>query len=418
MAVANTITTGSALNKFWRKVQGNLAKAFAHGQSPEVQLYRGLTQFEAPDSRYEVTFPLDLNERAGIGAVPDGGYLVTPSNVNGVEATVSTVHYQGRISVSDYSRFTDRGRANQIARQLTQQVQQKVDAMNEHIADYLHGTASALLATTDTDLSGTTSTVTLAAGYGVAGITNAKFIASKFKIGDRIAATVSGGTLIDHGIVTAVDKSAGTIGVTWDASVSESSNGIKIYKANNGEGTTIAAGSDLNQGLVGFLDGFTAATLHGVAASANPNWAAAYSDTNAGRFTPAKLWKGVNEIENDGGVSPDTLMVSQGVLRDMMVQERAGLRYDSATSLNFDGDLKIAGMTIVSTKRVPPGYVYLFAKSAVNKWEILPQTRAMGESDLLASETYAGAYGRIDWLGNVVWKNRKALAYWTSQTEA
>jgi hypothetical protein len=215
-----------------------------------------------------------------------------------------------------------------------------------------------------------------------------------------------------------VSKTNGTIAVTFDGSISYSTNGIRLYKANHLEGATAAAGSDLNKGLVGFIDGFTAASLQNVTTSAQPNWSVAYSDTASGRFTHSKLRRAKDEIMNDGGVTMNTLLLSQGVYRDMIAQERAGLRYDDAGGLSFDGDVKARGLKIVSTKNVPPGYVYAFASEGINKWEILPTTDKPTWGDLDASETLAGAYGRVDWFGNLVWKNRKALAYFTSQTEA
>jgi hypothetical protein len=111
-------------------------------------------------------------------------------------------------------------------------------------------------------------------------------------------------------------------------------------------------------------------------------------------------------------------MVAQGVYRSMLSQERAGLRYEDASALSFDGDVKAKGIKIISTKNVPPGYVRMLAKSGLNKWEILPTTDNPTWGDLHPSETLAGAYGRVDWYGNVICKNRKALAYWTSATEA
>ena len=422
-AQSNSVTTAASLNRFWRKIQGNISKAFSHGKRAEKQLFDSLPAFEAPFSAYEVTFPLDLAERGGVASLTDGGHMAKPSSVNAVEATVSAQHFNARFAISDIAKYADRGMENQLARQLVTQATQKVDAMVEHFSDYMHGAATGLLATTDSDISGTTGNVlTLTAGYGVAGITNAKYLASLFKVGERVVLTDSSNALINgansFAEITAVNKTNGTITVTMDGSTSYSTNGIRIYKANNLEGLTVAGGSDFNKGLVGFLDGFTAASLQNVATSAQPNWSVAHSDTSAGRFTHTKLRRGRDEIQNDGGLNADTLLLAQGVYRDMIVQERAGLRYDDAGGLSFDGDVKAKGLKIVTTKNVPPGYAYLFAREAINKWEILPTTDRPTWGDLDPSETLAGAYGRVDWFGNLVWKNRKGLALFSSQTEA
>jgi hypothetical protein len=422
-AQTNAVNTGSSLNKFWRKIQGNVAVAFAHGKRPEKQFYNSLTAFEAAPSAYEVTFPLDIAERGGVASITDGGFMAKASSVNAQEATVSAVHFNARFSISDISKYSDRGMANQLARQIVVQAKQKAEAHNEHFADYFHGTSSAVLATSDSDISGTSGqAITLAAGYGTAGITNAKFLASMWKVGDRGVALSSADALIDGADsffeVTGVNKTTGVITVTFDGSVTYSTNGMRLYKANNLEGTTAAGGSDLSKGLVGLQDIFEATSLHNVSGSTYANWTAAYSDTNAGLFTPAKFRRGKDEIMNDGGVEADTLFLAQGVYRSMLSQERAGLRYEDAAALSFDGDVKAKGVKIISTKGVPPGYVRMMAKSALNKWEILPTTDNPSWGDLQPSETLAGAYGRVDWYGNVVCKNRKGLAYWTSATEA
>lgn len=422
-AQTNSITTAASLNKFWRKVQGNISKAFSGGKRAEKQLFDSFASFEAPYSAYEVTFPLDLQERGGVASLADGGYMAKASSVNAIEATVSAQHFNARFAISDIAKYAERGLENALARQLVTQATQKVDAMVEHFSDYLHGSATALLATTDSNITGTTGNVlSLASGYGVAGITNAKYLASMFKAGDRVVLLDSSDALINgtssFAEVTGVSKTDGTITVTMDGSTTYTTNGIRIHKANNMEGTTAAGGSDLNKGLVGFVDGFQATTLHSVSGSTYSNWTAAHADTTAGRFTHGKLRKGLDEIMNDGGVRADTVLLAQGVYRDMIAQERAGLRYDDAGGLSFDGDVKAKGLKIISTKNVPPGYVYVFAKEAINKWEVLPTTERPTWGDLDPSENLAGAYGRVDWFGNLVWKNRKGLAYFTSQTEA
>jgi hypothetical protein len=421
-AQTNAGTTSASVNKFWRKVQGTIAKAFASGKRKEKKLFDSLPDAGFPWSAYENTYPLDLNERGGIASLTDFGDLAKASSVNAIEATVSAVHFNGRFAIGDIAKYADRGMENQLAKQIVVQGTQKVEAMTDHFSDYMHGSASALLATTDTDLSSATPTLTLAAGYGVAGITNAKYLASLFKVGDRIVLLDSSNALIDagdsFGEVTAVSKTNGTITTAQDGSVTYSTNGIRIYKANNLEGTTAAGGSDLNKGLLGFIDLTTATTVANVSGSLNPNWTVALADTAGGRFTHSRLRKAKDEIMNDGGLDADTLLCSQGVYRDMIAQERAGLRYEDAGGLSFDGDVKAKGFSIITTKNVPPGYAYVFAKAALAKWEILPTEDRSSWGDLQPSETKAGAFGRVDWFGNIVPRNRKGMAYFTGLTEA
>lgn len=412
--------TAASLNRYWKKIQFPMVqKSFAHGRRKEKQLFDSFQDAGVPWSGYENTIALDLNERGGVASIGDFGAMAKPGSVNAVEGTVTATHFNARFNISDVSKYADRGQENQLMRQLKAQATQKADAVVEHFSDYYHGSASALLATTDTDISGTTATLTLAAGYGQAGITNAKFLASMWKVGDRGVATDSSNVLIDGPDsffeVTSVSKTNGTIGVTFDASVTYSTNGIRLYKANSIEGTTVAGGSDFLKGLVGDMDIFEAASLHGVT---HANWTPALADTAAGRFTHSKLRRGKDEIQNDGGVDADVLQLSQGVYRDMIAQERAGLRYDDASGLTFDGDVKAKGLTIFTSKNVPPGYVRLFARSVMRKWEILPTEEKASWGDLQPYEDFAGMFGRIDWFGNRICVNRRGLAYWTNQTES
>ena len=69
-AQTNSGTTSAALNKFWRKIQGDVAKAFAHGKRKEKQFFDSLASVPYEWSAYENTFPVDLRERGGI--IEDG----------------------------------------------------------------------------------------------------------------------------------------------------------------------------------------------------------------------------------------------------------------------------------------------------------------------------------------------------------
>ena len=84
-AQTTALTTSAALNKFWRKIQGPLSKAFAHGKRKEKQFFDGLEAAPFPWSAYENTIPLDLNERYGIASIPEAGAMAQASSVNAVE---------------------------------------------------------------------------------------------------------------------------------------------------------------------------------------------------------------------------------------------------------------------------------------------------------------------------------------------
>jgi hypothetical protein len=421
-AQSNTVNTGLSLRNWWKKVQGPIAdKAFAHGKRAERALYNALASWDVPASAYETTFPIDLNERGGVASIPDGGFMAKPSSVNAVEGNCTVIHLNKRFSVSDLTRFTDAGTRNQMKRQITAQALQAADAITEDFSDRFHGSASGVIAQTNSNFSSTAQTLTLTNGYGNANITNARFLASMIKPGERLAFLDGVGALIDangFGLVTGVNKSTGVINVTTDGAVTYSTDGINIVKANNLEGLTVAGGTDWGRGLVGMQDILFATSVHGVSGSTNPNWTVALNISAAGLFTPQVLKRMRQEIMNESGLEADYLVVAQGVERSMIAQERAGLRYND-TSFSFDGDVKAKGLKVVSTKNVPPGYAVTFASAGLNKWESYNSTNgAGGYSDLQPSEDLAGGYGRLDWVGNMMCLSRKAFAVATSQTEA
>lgn len=415
-------TTSASLDKYWRKIQGPLAEfAFAHGKRREKKFFDSLQATPMEWSARENTFAVDTKERGGIASLRDSGPMAKASSVNAPECTVSAIHLNGRFSIGDVGRWADAGQRNQIKRQIQVQSSQKMDAMVEAFSDYWYGYPTALQATSDSDIAGTSATMTFATAYGNANITNPKYIASMFKVGERYMLTDSSNALIDGtdswGEVTAVDKTNGTATFTFDGSITYSTNGIRFYKANQVEAAT-TADSDLNRGLTGMLEIWTSTSVQQLSGGSEANWNVAYSSTASGRFTPAKLRRGRDEVENESGYQIDFAFIAQGVYRDMVVQERAGLRYDVATDMTLDGDVKAKGMQFYTLKGVPPGWVLGGAKACLRKWEILPVEGDSAYAELQAYQDYAAKFGRTDWFGNVICASRKGLFYYNNQQES
>lgn len=408
----------------WAKVQGDLWElSSSHGKREEPKFLKTLKKVSEKWSAYEVTYTLDLNDRAGAARVPDMGYLAKTRSVDTVEATINAFHSNARFAISNQSEWADEGSANQIVQDLKFRSRQSMEAMVEQDSDYFWGLSSAVLATTNTNVSGTTATLTLLTGYNSSAITNGRYIAKLFRKGDIIALLAAGSdALIDAnawGSVTDYNLTNGTIDVTFIGSVtSYTTDGIRIVKANNLEQSTVAGGTDLNQGYSGITEGMFSTSVSSVSGSTYARWNPSTTDTASVRFNPAHLWLAKDNIKNETGLDADTWMLSQGVNRDIALQERAGLRYDDSMTMDFDGDVKAKGMKKWTMKNNPPGMVFVGAKEGLNYWEILALQGTKAYRDLLPYTDQAASVGRFDRFANIVWRSRAAWGYFTNKTEA
>jgi hypothetical protein len=290
----------------------------------------------------------------------------------------------------------------------------KIRDLSRHFSDYFYGVSNGYLAQASATQTQTTMTITLQGGYGVSGITDGTFISQKFKVGDWVAA-INGGNLVTNGIgqVTAV-TTAPRIVVVFNGSCTVTSADY-IVKANSKGNTTIAH-TDYSRGLVGMVDITTSSALHSLT---HDNWVAAYADTSAGRFNGTKVTRAEDEIQNEGGGKVTHILLDQGVRRDWINYERAAVRFSEPMSMETDGSIKSKGRKILASKRVPPGYVYAFDKSALSKWSLLPKPDgkfSWGDGKEYIDEN--AVVFRIDMPVALITRNRKQFAYFTNQTSA
>jgi hypothetical protein len=362
--------------------------------------------------------PIDIIEGAGIASIKEFGTEAMPSSPNMREITITLVHLNGRFNASKLAMWGDNGLTNQTKKQITQQALSKARALASDFGDRFYGPSTSYLATTTTVATQSSGTYTLATGYGVSGITTAAFIASKFKVGDRVALIRSGALVTNAiGTITAVTPATPSIAVTWNGSV-DADSGDYVVKANS-MGNTDINDTDYNRGFNGLIDITTAASLHSLATSTDANWAAAYSDSAGGRFNFTKLRRGKDEIKDGGNGTANTLIVSRGVYRDATALERSVLRVDDPLGLSLDGDVKAKGVKIFSSRRVPPGYAYLFDRKYLRKWALLPKPdEGVTWGDGKEYIDQSGFVFGLDLPVQLVCPNRKAFAYWTGLTEA
>lgn len=421
MAVAaTTVTTGSsAVNKVWRKIQGKVATGFQF----MCEEYSWIDELPSEDidwSQRETLVPLDINEEIGAALLPEGGYLARPSSVNMEEISVSLSQFSARFNASRLSMWADKGLNNQVEKQLKFQAAKKVQAMGRKVADQFYGSSVGTMATTDTDLAGTSGTLTLAQAFGSSSITNAAYIADRFRVNEWVAA-INGSSLVANAIgqITARNTATPSITVTWNGTVSDSTNGLKIVGANSMENTTIA-GTDYNLALVGLLDILTSTTVHGLSSGTVPNWNVAKADTTGGRISGVRVTALDDEIGNKGGGKISTLLLSQGVYRDWVDGERSATRFDSPTSMETDGSIKSKGREIKKSRRVFPGFAIAFDKKSWSKIALTPKPDGSNGITWGDGKPYIDQDGmvfNVDLVLGLVCKNRGNFAYMSGLTE-
>lgn len=412
-----TPTTSTSVNKIWRKVQTNLQQGF-NFMNEEWEGLEDLQNFDVDWSTREILVPLDLNDGSGVASIPEGGYEAFPSSPNAEELSLTWIMFNKRFTASKTTRYIDeRSRRAQIRRQLLFQGKKAIEDISRAFSDYFFGYSTAYLAQTSTVATQSSGAYTLINGYGDSTISNAAFIADKFRVGDRVALIRSGGLVTNAiGIITAINKTTPTITVTWNGSVASQANDY-VVKANSLENTTLTA-TDYNLGLVGLLDGLKSTSVHGLSSGTNDRWAPAYTDATGGRFSGIRLHRGADEISNKGGGMLDCVYIAQGVYRDLIALQQAALRFSDPFALEIDGDVKSKGRTFKKSRRVPPGYVIAGARKSLKRMTLLNKPDAnFAWNDGKELQDQSGYVFSVDFPCAEVWLNRANWAYWSGLTE-
>lgn len=421
-----TATTQTPASKIWRKAQGTAVDGI-NFTVEELRLLNKLSNAKLAPSLREVTRPVFVSQGGGVSSTSEGGAKARPQSPPPQEISVSLVHLMKAFAIADLVLMISKmgGSDTQLVKQFKYQLRMAINSISNGVGDYVYCGSSGVLATTDTDLSGATTEVTLANGYNQSWITDPAFLAKRFvadaQTGDPdwVHFLVAGVQQVNaYGYVSARNTTTGTITVTYAGSApSITTNGLQIVKANSLESTQ----NDFNKAFVGLTEVLTATSLHGLSGGTFDGWNVAFSDTSGGRFDGTRLEKGMDAIEDDGGVTADTVMWSKGVKRDVKAQYKAALEFRDAYAIPIDGDIKARGIEFFASRRVPPGFATTFQKAAWEKffWKpTIDDQDSQTETDLQSSEDYTFKIGRIDLIGNLVCNRRKGFAYWRSLDES
>jgi hypothetical protein len=407
-------TSKTTVNGVWRKVQAPLQVA-AQFMVDEWDMLDDLAEFDVNWSAREITVPLDLSDDVGIASIPEGGYEARPASPNPTDATLTWILLNGRWTISKTARWIDQiNRAAMLERQLLFQGQKKLQAMARRLAEYMYGFSTATMAKVVGDAAGV---ITLKDQYGIAGLgsTTAPFaVTNAFRVNDWVAVlNPSGPALRGISKITAVTPATPSITISPDIGTT-AANDLIVF-ANSLENTTLAGGTDRDNGLTGFLDAVTSTSLHNVSGASFDKWNPGFTDTTGGRFTGPRLMKARQSCMNKGGGDGiDNILYDQGVERDVIAYLQAAVRFSDPYGMQLDGSPKAKGITFKSTRFVPEGFAFGFLKSKLNKMVLLPKPGTPSWDDAKPLIDQSGFIFAIDYPCQLVWKNRGNTAYWQS----
>lgn len=420
-------TTQSTASKIWRKAQGKAVDAI-NFEVEELRLIGQMKNAKLAPSLREVSRPAFVKKGGGVASISEAAAKARPGSPPPQEVTYSLVHLMKQFAIADLVLMIAKmgGNDAMLVNQFKYQLRMASSSMAEGVGDYLYAPSSGILALTDTNLSGSTTELTLYDGFNQTWIDDPAYLAKRFVAGATTddpdyVAILNAGTLVTDAVghVASRNTSTGTITVDWIGSApSESTNGLQIVKANSLESTA----NDYNKAFVGILEALTATSVGGLSGSDHEGWSIAFSDTTGGRLDGTRLEKGLDAIEDDGGVKADLVIWSKGVKRDVKAQYKSAVEFNDAYAIPIDGNVKMKGTKFFASRRVPPGFCVPFAKDGIERFFWKPDLSdgdgSMAESDLLESEDIAASIGRIDLVGNLVTNQRNVFSYFTGLTES
>jgi hypothetical protein len=408
------------LSGLWRKVQGELREA-TNFMFPEWDELQKLQNFNIDWSAREITSPFDLQEGAGVASLTEGGWEARPSSPTVIEGTYSWIHLNKRFTVSKISKMIQQKNAGaMIASQMVYQGKKAVEALKTYIADSFYGFSTGIRGKVVSSTGTTTAVITIKDAYGIAdlGSTGAPaWVSTLFRPQEWIALIRTGALVANSfGRITAVDVNAPSITVVFDVAPTIQANDSIVF-ANSLENTTLD-GTDYNKSLTGLLDMLTSVSLQGISSATYPKWAPAYTNTTAGRFNAIKLRRIKQGVSNSSGGSLTTIRTSDGVINDVFSQLSAGVAFPGMNNLELDGDVKMKGVDLQSSRHVPPGMVFGWDKKVLRKMVLLtsdPKAPTWEDGEKIPDRS--GYVFPIDYPCQMVCLNRSGLAFESNKTE-
>lgn len=377
-------------------------------------------------STRQVTVPLDLKKGIGAQSIVEGGYETRPSSPALVDAALTFIMFNKRITFSRLSQILREHSKNAfIENDLKHQGLKAVESLREQFARQFYGPSTSILFLQNGAIS--TDTVTLDSMYGVAGLaslTSNRRCTDLVHVDDYIAfLNPSGPALRTAGIVKidSIDRDLQTITGTAFSDVTTCTDNDLIVFANNNENTTLAGGTEYNLALTGMEDMMTGSSLYGITGATYPDGWTATQDTSGGRFTPVKFRKARQAIQNKGPAGSDMtdVWMAQGVYNDLVAQQEAGRRFGSG-DYELDGMPSAKGVKIHQSRFTPDGRVYAYDKNnSVKRGQLFsgPDDQPYDEENTDKLQDVSGFAASLDFPVFLFTTSRGAMYYASNCTQ-
>lgn len=429
MATGNapSYTTVSSLSDLMKKTNTDVKVALKR-KTEEYDWFDDFPDERIIPSGNEMRIVLDVAYQTGGAMIPDGGYEDSVSTVAPAHGTFTFVQMNKRYSFTTLQKaFGARGRAGYIQEQTLYSSIKAVERMARLIGFQTHGISTGTVCTVKTT-TGPASTMTnlpIQNAYGsstfVAGGTSASntYLTNLFKPGDLVA-IIHSAAILEFGSVVAspaASGNAGQIDVTWNSSITATSGDIILFAAAVTDSTL--NGTDQNRWPVGFADGLTSASVHGLATTSQQNWQAGYTNTAGGRMSYAAQEAMINGLWNNGGVKMNRVAYSQGVRRDIIAGERAAKRYDSS-DFDWDGEIGTKGIKYMTSVLCMTGSFIGWNDECISKKVLSDKPDYEGGPQIFSLDkvqdkgAIAASY---DFIYAKVWTNRAGTGYASGLTE-
>lgn len=431
MAVAtySPSTLGTTFSTLMRTVQTKVYQSAMWGEEEwnSVATGRAGKDFNLNAwSTRSITVPLDLVRGYGAAAIPESGYEAMPSSPAPIDATLTFINVNKRISFSRIAEIL-RQRSPQAfieaENDLRWQGRKAVQALRRKFSLMFYGFSTGTVGKVS---SVSTDDLVVKDMYGVSGLgttTHNYRCVDMFEVGDRVAVLNPSGPAL-RGIFTVDSKARSTNTLTGTAvsDVSGATGDDLLTFANNLENTTLAGGTERSLNLVGLLDMMTSTTVHNVSGSTYALWNPGFTQTTAGRFTPLtfkKMQYGISSEGPDGSKLTD-LWLAPGVHNDLFDQQQAGVRFEGGADFEIDGDPKAKGATFHKSRLTPDGYAFGYDRNNSLKKGMLfpdPSNQPFDEQSIDKLQDISGKVASLDFPIFLFTTARSAMAYVSNATQ-
>lgn len=386
---------------------------------------KSMKNFKVDWSAREITAELDINDDTNTSVIPEGGYEAYPTSPTTATATLTWVLLNKRFTVSKTAKYISQqqGTRGQLEGQLRWQSKKAVDGIRRKWGDMFYGVSTGVVGI----VSAISGNAVLVSGMynqaGVGGTSANRKVTDLFRVNDHITFLTSSYTLRLGGStpfvkVTGITTASSFVSCNTTAVTDLAATDLIVF-ANNLEQSTLAGGTEYNQGMVGLIDGVTTASVHSVSSASYPRWAAAVNNSSGGRFTTTKFQNLRDSIYNLGGGDMDMIIWAQGVKRDVVSQLSAGLRFTDAFALELDGKAVAKGVTFMDSRRVPDGYVWgLVKENSVNKMNLLPEPGQQAWDDGQKLQDNSGYVFGVDFPTSLIWTNRGNVGMYSGLSQS